>query len=76
MVANVWRRGKRSGGIVVGGKNGVINGVFSPCGVCRQVMREFCDDNFQIILGEGNDTYKLVSLQDLLPLSFSPKDVK
>ena len=61
---------------VVGGKNGVINGIFAPCGVCRQVLREFCDDDFEILLGETEDSYKTVALKDLLPLSFSPKDVK
>ncbi len=61
---------------VVGGKNGVINGIFAPCGVCRQVMREFCDDDFQIILGESENTFKAVALSELLPHSFSPKDVK
>ena len=61
---------------VVGGKNGVINGVFAPCGVCRQVLREFCQDDFEILLGETADSFKAVTLKDLLPLSFSPEDVK
>ena len=61
---------------VVGGKNGEINGIFAPCGVCRQVMREFCDDNFTIILGKCETDFEVTSLKDLLPLSFSPKDVK
>ena len=61
---------------VVGGKNGVINGIFAPCGVCRQVLREFCKDDFQIILGESKEEYKVVTLKDLLPLSFSPDDVR
>ena len=61
---------------VVGGKDGLINGIFAPCGVCRQVMREFCSDNFKIILGESDTKYKTVTLKDLLPLSFSPEDVK
>lgn len=61
---------------VAGGKNGIINGIFAPCGVCRQVMREFCEDDFEIILGETADSFKLSTLKELLPLSFSPKDVK
>ena len=61
---------------VVGGKNGVINGIFAPCGVCRQVLREFCDDDFEILLGETEDSFKKVTLKDLLPLSFSPENVK
>ena len=61
---------------VVGGKNGVINGIFAPCGVCRQVLREFCEDDFEILLGETNDSFKTVTLKELLPLSFSPDDVR
>lgn len=61
---------------VVGGKGGVINGVFAPCGVCRQVLREFCEDDFKILLGETADKFKAVTLKDLLPLSFSPDNVR
>ena len=61
---------------VVGGKGGIINGIFAPCGVCRQVVREFCKDDFEILLGETADSYKTVTLKELLPLSFSPENVK
>lgn len=61
---------------VAGGKNGIINSIFAPCGVCRQVMREFCDDDFQIIMGENEEDYKVVTLKDLLPFSFSPDNVR
>lgn len=61
---------------VVGGKDGVINGIFAPCGVCRQVIREFCNDEFSIILGETENEYKKVTLKELLPLSFSPDNVR
>ncbi|MBR5441835.1 MAG: cytidine deaminase [Clostridia bacterium] len=61
---------------VVGGKDGVVDGIFAPCGVCRQVMREFCGDDFKIILGINKAEYKTITLGELLPLSFSPKDVK
>ena len=61
---------------VVGGKNGVINGIFAPCGVCRQVMREFCSDDFTVIMGISETEYKSLPLSELLPLSFSPEDVK
>lgn len=40
-----------------------------PCGVCRQVMNEFCDGNFKIYL-EENETIKEYKLKDLLPNSF------
>ena len=55
---------------VCGGKDGVITGAFPPCGVCRQVMREFCGDDFLIYLvnGTGFDT---VTLDQLLPCGFT-----
>ena len=60
---------------VVGGKNGEISGAFPPCGVCRQVMREFCDDNFEILIVKENNEYDKVLLKDLLPYSFKPENV-
>ena len=56
---------------VCGGKNGVITGPFPPCGVCRQVMREFCDDDFIIYLVGAEGSIETVTLSDLLPHSFS-----
>ncbi len=56
---------------VVGGKHGVNTGAFPPCGVCRQVMREFCADDFVIYIGGRDETYEAVTLAQLLPYSFS-----
>ena len=55
---------------ICGGKDGVITGKFPPCGVCRQVMREFCGQDFQVymITPEG---YETKTLAQLLPDSFS-----
>ena len=58
---------------VCGGKDGVISGPFPPCGVCRQVMREFCDDDFAVILVGAEDTYEVYPLSEILPHSFSAK---
>ena len=60
---------------IVGGKNLHFKDYFAPCGVCRQVMREFCDDSFVILLGENNDEYKSFTLSELLPLSFSKSNI-
>ena len=57
---------------VCGGKDGVIEGQFPPCGVCRQVMREFCEDDFILYLVD-KDGFETVTLKDILPHSFSPK---
>ena len=55
---------------VCGGKDGIITGQFPPCGVCRQVMREFCDDNFTVYLVGKNGSFDAVTLAELLPHSF------
>lgn len=47
----------------------------APCGVCRQVMMEFCDENFQIILAKSEDDYKTFTLSELLPFGFGPKNL-
>jgi len=56
---------------VCGGKDGVITGAFPPCGVCRQVMREFCRDDFLIYLPDATGGYETMTLAQLLPSSFS-----
>ena len=54
---------------VVGGKRGKIEGFCSPCGVCRQVMAEFCGKYFTIYLFDGKNE-AAYSLEELLPKSF------
>ncbi len=45
----------------------------APCGVCRQVMEEFCNaDDFQIILAKSEDEYKVYTLRELFPSGFGP----
>lgn len=57
---------------VCGGKEGnLTDSVVPPCGVCRQVMREFCDDDFQILL-VTETAVQTMTLTELLPLSFGP----
>ena len=60
---------------ICGGKDGEIDGLFPPCGVCRQVMREFCEDDFEIYLlkSDGIETY---TLEQLLPVSFRPENLQ
>ena len=47
-----------------------------PCGVCRQVMREFCDSEFEIVVARSTDDYKVYTLGELLPESFGPDNLK
>ena len=56
---------------VCGGKDGVITGLFPPCGVCRQVMREFCRESFTVYLADRDGKYQTRTLSQLLPDSFS-----
>lgn len=58
---------------VVGGQDGVLTEYAAPCGVCRQVMMEFCDpETFQIILATDTEHYDVYTLKELLPLGFGP----
>ena len=57
---------------VVGGKDGVITDFAPPCGICRQVMMEFCNPNtFRIILTNGKEV-RSYTLAEILPLGFGP----
>lgn len=46
-----------------------------PCGVCRQVMKEFCSADFEIIIAKNPDDYKVKTLCELLPESFDKREV-
>ncbi len=59
---------------VVGGKNGEITDFCPPCGICRQVLAEFCKEDFEIILYNGKDIKKL-TLAEILPLSFRSENL-
>ena len=62
---------------VVGGMNKELKEYAAPCGVCRQVMMEFCDpEEFQIILATGKEQYEIFTLKELLPLGFGPNNLK
>ena len=56
---------------VVGGKNGKIENFCPPCGVCRQVLAEFCKKDFEIVLAKSTNEYKIMTIEQLLPESFS-----
>ena len=62
---------------IVGGKEGEKDYDFcSPCGVCRQVMMEFCNpETFQVILAVDKEHYNVYTLKELLPLGFGPSNL-
>jgi len=60
---------------IVGNKRGERGGICAPCGVCRQVMAEFCDpDEFKVILAAEDETV-IYTLKELLPLGFTKKNL-
>lgn len=61
---------------VCGGKQGTISQITPPCGVCRQVMAEFCDGDFPVYLTDREQGVRRVTLGELLPYSFSSKNVQ
>ena len=63
---------------IVGAKDGEnVNEMCVPCGVCRQVMMEFCNPKeFQIILADGESTCRVMTLEELLPYGFSSANLK
>lgn len=61
---------------IVGGKEGILTEYASPCGVCRQVMMEFCDpETFRIILAKSREEYEIFTLKELLPSGFGPANL-
>lgn len=62
---------------VVGGLQGILKDYCPPCGVCRQVMMEFCNpEKFLVILAKSPEDYWVYTLADLLPMGFSPLNLK
>ena len=55
---------------IAGGANGNVSAETAPCGVCRQVMSEFCGADFKVILVSGSSEREL-TLGELLPLAFA-----
>ena len=60
--------------IVAGPKDGELQ-FTAPCGVCRQVMSEFCSREFKIVLGTSEKEYRVFTLEEVLPMGFGPKDL-
>lgn len=63
---------------IVGSPEGeVLTQYAYPCGVCRQVMMEFCEpESFQIIVAKSEEDYRVMTLSELLPEGFGPENVR
>ena len=49
----------------------------SPCGMCRQVLREFVTpSDFYVIMARSEDDYKIMTLEELFPMSFGPDNLR
>lgn len=64
--------------VIIGGKEEAEEFTFcSPCGICRQVMREFCNPaTFEVVLAKSTTEYKVYTLEELLPMSFGPENLE
>lgn len=61
---------------IAGGIQEIPTDYCSPCGVCLQVMMEFCDpDTFLIIMAQSSTNYLTRTLRELLPMGFGPKNL-
>ena len=61
---------------VVGGHDSSPVDICYPCGVCRQVMAEFCEGDFKIMMGDDKDQIQTCTLNEILPYRFGPEDLK
>ncbi len=59
---------------IIGGKAGEKGGFCAPCGICRQVIAEFCGMDTPVILG-ACDGFKAYKLEELLPFAFTPENL-
>ncbi len=60
---------------IIAGKDEITD-YTSPCGMCRQVLREFVNPKeFYVIMAKSEDDYKILSLEELLPMSFGPENL-
>jgi len=61
---------------VVGWPRGGVPGFAYPCGVCRQVMMEFCDpEDFTVIVAAGEENFRVHTLKEILPEGFGPENL-
>lgn len=62
--------------IIGGSVDGPVDSYAYPCGVCRQVMMEFCNpETFEIIAAMSEDVYQIFTLKELFPEGFGPDNL-
>ena len=60
---------------IVGGFEGNVTDMFMPCGVCRQVMAEFCSSDFEVLVASSKENFESFKLCELLPYGFNEKNL-
>ena len=60
---------------VAGWAKDATEGSATPCGVCRQVMKEFCQNNFEVLVVNTDGSFKKYTLEELLPMGFGPENL-
>lgn len=62
---------------IAGGAEGAEPGDYAyPCGICRQVLNEFCDENLKVIVAKSTADYREYTLKELLPHGFGGEAIK
>ena len=61
---------------VAGGKHDYASRSCNPCGVCRQVLSEFVNEDFIIVVNDDEGNVKMLRFGDLLPYAFGPSNLK
>ena len=62
--------------IAVAGGKGDAEAECTPCGNCRQILREFCTPDMRILFTDGQGSYRVMTLRNLLPMSFGPEQLQ
>ena len=73
-VSEGWRKLKAIA-VVGGPEKEAVNQYAFPCGVCRQVLREFATEQFVVIVAKNENDFKIYRLNELLPESFGPENL-
>jgi cytidine deaminase len=61
---------------VAGSRPGAEGDYCYPCGVCRQLLHEFADDDFEVIIAKSKEEFRVHKWSEILPYGFGPKNLE